>query len=260
MSADQRASIRHLGAAFASGGDQYERLRPSYPDAAVDWLIGETPAGARIADVGAGTGKLTASLAERNVEVVAVDPSDDMLAQLRQRLPAIRTQLGTGEATGLPDDYVDLVCFAQSWHWVEPEAGAAEIVRICRPGGSAAWVWSFMDTHVEWVAELSAIWHTLTGAEATDASRHTPQLTSAFGPIESITVDWTETMTPADLVALATTRSYYLTASPQDQQRVRTDSSRLLAERFASAETVELPYRTHCFRARLADASKTTDR
>jgi 2-polyprenyl-3-methyl-5-hydroxy-6-metoxy-1,4-benzoquinol methylase len=67
-------SFRHLGAAFVAGGDRYERLRPGYPDEAVTWMVGETSAGVTVADVGAGTGKLTTALVARGFsEVCHVD-------------------------------------------------------------------------------------------------------------------------------------------------------------------------------------------
>ena len=202
MSSDDAEAFRRRGAAFASGSDRYERLRPEYPDAALDWLLRAVPSAGYVADVGAGTGKLTAALSSRGFDVVAVDPADDMLARLRQRLPTVGWQVGTGEATGLADACLDLVTFAQSWHWVEPIAGLAEIERILKPSGHAAWVWNFLDIRVEWVAALTKIWHTLMDAEATDATRQAPRLTSAFGPLEHATVDWVDRMVLTDLAAL----------------------------------------------------------
>ncbi|TDT31380.1 class I SAM-dependent methyltransferase [Naumannella halotolerans] len=69
---------RRLRESFTSGGDRYEQLRPSYPAEAVDWLL--TPATHEVADIGAGTGKLTRLLAGRGVRAVAIDPALDMLS------------------------------------------------------------------------------------------------------------------------------------------------------------------------------------
>ena len=77
---------RELGRSFQDGGEHYDRVRPGYPEDSADWLV---PAAARDAvDVGAGTGKFTALLVERGLHTVAVDPSPDMLGQLRRALPA----------------------------------------------------------------------------------------------------------------------------------------------------------------------------
>ena len=56
---------QELGQSFQDGGEHYERVRPGYPQESADWLV---PAGARdAADIGAGTGKFTALLAERGL-------------------------------------------------------------------------------------------------------------------------------------------------------------------------------------------------
>jgi SAM-dependent methyltransferase len=244
-------SFRRMGAAFASGGDRYERLRPGYPDVAVDWLVDQAPGAGAVADVGAGTGKLTAGLVARGFDVVAVDPSDDMLTQLRQRLPTVRVHVGTGESTGLAPGSADLVTFAQSWHWVEPGAGVAEIERILKPAGRAAWIWNFLDLRVAWVAELAEIWHAVAGQDATDATRHAPNLTSVFEPVETITIDWVDTMNSTELAALVTTRSYYLNASAVLQRRIRSRAAAFLTNRFPDAGRIDPPYRTHCYRTGL---------
>lgn len=119
--------------------------------------------------------------------VTAVDPSRDMLAQSRLRLPAVQIQVGTGEATGLADDTADLVTFAQSWHWVE-STGLTETARILKPGGKAGWVWNFVDVGVAWAVKLAEIWHTV-GAEAVDAARHEPVLSAAYRSLDAATFE-----------------------------------------------------------------------
>lgn len=253
MSTKDSDSFRRLGTAFASGGDRYQRLRPGYPAGAVDWLVAGMPDGGRVIDVGAGTGKLTAALVARGFDVCAVDPSADMLAQLHQALPTVSTRIGTGESTNIDSGIADMVTFAQSWHWVEPAAGAAEIERILRPTGRVGWIWSFLDVRVPWVEELAEIWHTLGSSEAIDAASHRPELTPAFDEVETLSVDWQQPMSPIDLADLVTTRSYYLTASADSQRKIRERAAALLADRFPEAERIDLPYRTHCFRSRLVN-------
>ena len=57
---------------FGAFAEEYQRWRPGYPPDAVDWLV--PPGATRVADVGAGTGKLTGSLLQRGLVVDAVEP------------------------------------------------------------------------------------------------------------------------------------------------------------------------------------------
>src|SRR5215467_12747417 len=96
---------RRLGATFDSVAGLYEQARPGYADAALDWTLPDTAR--RVLDLGAGTGKLTAALVARGLDVVAVEPSPAMLAQLTARLSTVDARLGTAERTGLPERDVD---------------------------------------------------------------------------------------------------------------------------------------------------------
>src|SRR5262245_18502776 len=108
---DKEARARSFGAA----ADAYERARPGYPDAAVDWLV---PGGARtVLDLGAGTGKLTRALTARGLEVIAVEPLTEMRENLATAVPEARAISGTAEKIPLPDDSVDAITVAQAWHW-----------------------------------------------------------------------------------------------------------------------------------------------
>ena len=68
-------------ASFEQGADVYAAVRPSYPADAVSWLL--PPDARQVLDLAAGTGKLTALLAGRGLDVVAVEPSESMLGHLR---------------------------------------------------------------------------------------------------------------------------------------------------------------------------------
>ena len=61
---------------FQHATDSYGSVRPSYPRQAIDTILaGEKASELTIADVGAGTGKLTAELLERGAKVIAVEPA-----------------------------------------------------------------------------------------------------------------------------------------------------------------------------------------
>jgi SAM-dependent methyltransferase len=119
----------------------YARHRPSYPAELFDWLVALSAPGRPrdVADVGCGTGISTRLLAARGLDVVGVDPNEDMLAAARAEGGARYVRAGA-EATGLADASVDLVTCAQSFHWFDAGRAVAEFRRILRRGGwCAAW-------------------------------------------------------------------------------------------------------------------------
>lgn len=131
---------------FTGKSGDYAAARPAYPPALIAWLgqkgIGE---GARVADIGAGTGKFTAQLLELGATVVAVEPNADMRAQLTDRLglhPRCKIVNAVAEATGLTPASVELVTAAQAFHWFDAAAFARECARILVPGGTVCLVWN----------------------------------------------------------------------------------------------------------------------
>ncbi len=124
----------------------YERHRPGYPDAALDWLVETTGVRppADVADLGSGTGISTRWLAARGFDVVGVEPNDAMRARATARGGAQFVR-GESTATGLPPQSVDLVVGCQAWHWFDLGEALAECRRILRPGGWCAALWNLRD-------------------------------------------------------------------------------------------------------------------
>src|SRR5438270_10063322 len=77
---------------FGAAAEHYVAGRPGYPQEAVEWLVGGA---ADIADVGAGTGKLTAALVGEGRRVLAVEPDAVMLATLRREVPQAQAAAGS---------------------------------------------------------------------------------------------------------------------------------------------------------------------
>jgi ubiquinone/menaquinone biosynthesis C-methylase UbiE len=129
---------------FQQGAAAYERGRPGYPAAAIQWLVEQLRLGPgrTVLDVGAGTGKLTRELVVSGAEVVAVEPVPAMRAVLEQSVPAAQAVDGTAEALPLPDGATDAIVAASAFHWFDGPAAVAEFHRVLRPGGRLALVWN----------------------------------------------------------------------------------------------------------------------
>ncbi|MFI9253942.1 class I SAM-dependent methyltransferase [Streptomyces sp. NPDC053069] len=144
---------------FNSAAAQYAANRPSYPPAlfdAVEELAGRSLSGARVVDVGAGTGIATALLHDRGADVLAVEPGEGMAAEFRRGLPHLPIVRGNGNALPLADAHADFVTYAQAWHWTDTARSVPEALRVLRPGGALALWWNGDALDVEWVAEAAA--------------------------------------------------------------------------------------------------------
>lgn len=236
---------RELGQSFQDGGEHYQRVRPGYPAESADWLI---PAGAREAlDVGAGTGKFTALLLERGLTVSAVDPSADMLEQLRARYPEVAARQGTAEVTGLAESSFDVVSVAQAWHWCDPLPASTELARILRPGGTLGLIWNQLDTSVPWVHRLSRIMH------AGDVYKpgFRPVVGPEFEGLEGHVTRWEDSLSTEDIMELTKSRSYYLRAGETTRARVLANLDWYLHEHlgYSIQENIPLPYLALTWRA-----------
>jgi len=99
-------------------------------------------AGIRVLDVGAGTGIATRALIARHANVIAIDPGRELLRRAMTHTEGLLTVVADGAALPVRSNVVDLVCFAQSWHWLDPSTRVAEIHRVLRPNGRWAGWWS----------------------------------------------------------------------------------------------------------------------
>jgi SAM-dependent methyltransferase len=141
---------------FGAAAVAYAEHRPDYAQAAVSWALEPAP-GPRVLDLGAGTGKLTATLVELGAEVSAVEPDPAMLTELRRTLPTVHARSGSAEAIPLPDTSVDAVLAGNAMHWFDMAVAGPEIARVLAPGGILAGLWNVMDDRAEWVAGLARV-------------------------------------------------------------------------------------------------------
>jgi SAM-dependent methyltransferase len=228
------------GSSFGSAAEAYAEHRPDYPADAVRWCVaptGRAIAELRVLDLGAGTGKLTASLAALGADVTAVEPDASMLAELRRGLPEVRALGGSAEAIPLPDGSVDAVLCGQSMHWFDMSRAVPEIARVLASGGVLGAMWNADDDRVEWVAGLQEAtggtgsppltrWREIAGYFGPDqfgASLFTPVEHTEFGNPVPHTID--------SYVGVLATHSQVLIMEPAERERVLAEARDYLAGR-----------------------------
>ncbi len=241
-----------LATSFGREAGSYERGRPDYPVEAVVWMLEGVAESGTVVDIGAGTGKLTRVVAATGREVIGIDPDPEMLAKLSEQNPNIAVYPGTAESLPLPDASADAVVGGQMWHWVDPVTASAEAARVLRPGGTIGLIWNIRDETTPWVRRISGIMKN-SAAEKLIADDGVV-IGDPFGPVEEATFEWVRVMSATDLLEMARSRSYVITADVDTRLRIESE----LAELFTSLPglsdrgIIDLPYTTHVYRARIS--------
>ena len=248
-------SIHHAAAeGYQANADRYVKGRPDYPPEITTWLrdtIG-LHAGMTVIDLGAGTGKFTPRLLETGAQVIAVEPVAQMLEKLSAVLPQVKTLAGTAESIPLPDESVDAVVCAQSFHWFATARALAEIQRILKPGGKLGLVWNMRDARVSWVRKLNQIvdrhegdaprfytgeWRKLFPFKGLDALQEQVFMLGHQGAVEDV------------IFNRVRSTSFIAALPPQQQEQVIEQIRQLVAEEgeLQGKDTVTVPYQTQAY-------------
>lgn len=136
-------SRERLRATFEQVPELYDRARPTYPAEVIDDLVelARLRPGARVVEIGPGTGQATVALAERGLVVVGVELGEALAAFARDKLaafPLVEFVTGAFEDWEPKKAGFDAVVAFTAWHWLDPELKYAKSAQLLRDGGALA--------------------------------------------------------------------------------------------------------------------------
>ena len=208
------------------------------------WLVGDERL--RVLDLGAGTGKLTRSLVALGHDVVAVEPSAEMLAQLRRVLPDVEAHEGSAERIPLQPASIDRVVVGQAFHWFDAPKALPEIARVLTPRGGVGLVWSVLDDEHPLVERLYGLLPPF-GAEGDSVDALAGS--GLFGPVEEKAFGFERRFARAELVDGVGTQSSVARLSPGERTATLAAVGRFYDE-VAGPDGLVLPYVTSAYRTR----------
>jgi SAM-dependent methyltransferase len=124
-----------MAESFGVDAQRYDRARPAYPDELVDRIMTAAP-GARVLDVGCGTGIAARQFQAAGAAVLGVEPDARMAAFARDS--GVDVEVARFEEWPDGGRTFDAVVAGTAWHWVDPAAGPAKAAQVLRTGGLLA--------------------------------------------------------------------------------------------------------------------------
>jgi SAM-dependent methyltransferase len=238
MDADDRRSRGASLAGIAPGA-------AGYPAEAVAWLVGTGPA--RLLELGAGTGDLTAVLAGLGHDVVAADTSALALARIARTVPQAHLVLARPEDLPVAASTVDIVVSGTTYEGSDAAGALPEIARVLRPGGTFAVIRRVGDHKVPWVRKVSTLVGNALEAAADDPFEMSEVLTLA----ERRSFRQWQRFDRPTLVGFVAASARAAALSESDREALLGDAGALYDSYGRGPDGLLMPWMVECYRARV---------
>ncbi|GAA1444084.1 class I SAM-dependent methyltransferase [Leifsonia poae] len=149
---------REIAESFGAEAARYDRARPHYPQAVADAVLDGLP-GRRVLDVGMGTGISALPFDEAGAHIVGVEVDPRMAELARSR--GFQVEVARFEDWNAAGRVFDAVIAGQTWHWIDPSAGAAKAASVLATGGRLALFWNVADPEPEIASEFAAVYRSV---------------------------------------------------------------------------------------------------
>jgi ubiquinone/menaquinone biosynthesis C-methylase UbiE len=242
---------------YTDHASHYDK-RADYSDEAIKQLINVTgcAAGKPVAEVGAGTGKLTKELLKHGLTVSSVEPNDAMRAIGKQNTlgKSVTWSVGTGEATGLQSKHFHAVFFGSSFNVVDQRATLSEVRRVLLPRGWFGCMWNHRNLDDPIQRQIESIIKTSISGYSYGLRREDPtaviEQSGVFSSVKSIEGTFRWDMTRGDIIVAWKSHATLRRQAGSDAafDRIIADISSYLQD---LPETISVPYTTRIYYAQL---------
>jgi len=144
-----------MAESFGSDPDRYDQSRPRYPEAMVEAIVTASP-GPEVLDVGCGAGIVARQFEAAGCRVLGVDVDGRMAEFARGK--GLEVEVGAFESWDSSGREFDAVVSGQTWHWIDPVAGAVRAAAVLRPGGRLALFWNVFEPAREIAEAFAAVY------------------------------------------------------------------------------------------------------
>jgi len=239
-----------LRVTFDSAAEHYDLARPGYPPELIDQLVelARLRPGARLLEIGCGTGKATVALAGRGFPITCVELGPQLAEQARRNVAGfdgVEVVQSPFESWQPPaGTRYDLVFAATAWHWIDPAVGYRKAWELLRPGGHFAfWAAGHVvpDGGDPFFAEIQAIYDEIGEGLPDDAVFLRPgelpderaefEATGLFEDVQVRQFDWEISYDADGYVGLLETFSGHIAMEPWQRDRLYGEIRRRLASR-----------------------------
>jgi choline kinase/ubiquinone/menaquinone biosynthesis C-methylase UbiE len=238
---------------YTEHASHYDR-RADYCLEAIDQLLAAMRCGpgTAVADIGAGTGKLTKELLKRGLVVSAVEPNAAMRAIGigNTRGQRVAWSVGTAEASGLPANGANAVFFGSSFNVVDQAAALAEASRILLPQGWFACLWNHRNLEDPIQQTIESIIKSFIPSYRYGSRREDPTAvinsSGYFGAVQSVERGFVWPMSGADIVVAWRSHATLRRQAGDDATFERIIAA--IADCLAGLpETIAVPYTTRIY-------------
>ncbi len=215
-----------LKTTFNTAAILYEDVRPGYPEALIQDVIGLSglEEHSRILEVGCGTGKATRPFAERGYELVCLDIGADLIAVATEKLkefPNVSFIEQTFEEWASDGEF-DLIISATAFHWVDPKVRYLKASEVLKSKGFLA---VFSNQHIRkdegFFAESQRLYDKYYAPLTTSGPTHAtnfPGVEAFQDPIKRV-YPWSQTYSSKQYIKLLGTYSGHI-ALPEKNKRL----------------------------------------